>query len=616
MSDASERKPAPPVRLPPPRQAVPGAARVTSRALAVQPTPSPPISAPIQVQPGLGTLNPTSTGRLAVAADNRDDRSRVCPTCFARYPVDFIVCPKDATKLEAAGEDDDPLLGATLNGTYQIIRVIGEGGMGKVYEAKHLRLASRRFAVKVLHAEYARHGDVLTRFQREAEAAAAIAHSHVLEVFDVSRTDDGRPFIVGEYLEGEDFHDFLEKRHKLDVPTTVAIARQVCGALRAAHEAGVVHRDMKPENIFVITTRGVIGRPGAPFVKVLDFGISKVKGTGETNLTRTGMIMGTPNYMAPEQARGEKVDHRVDVYALGAIIYRMVTGKRAFDGTDPGAVITAVLSDEPLRPRALEPSIPESFEVVVQRAMAKDARDRYQSMEELDRALSVFDVVGAAISIAPPPKPGAVTISPSTGAIESKRDEHARTYAGGLTPPPAATAVVSPRVIERRKELEQLEAAGRDAKLARPTIVLLTPIVSLWILGLVVAAAAGVIRATGVPGREVTESEVTLMTLFSMAAGATPLILWIVHVGKHIWRNSVRAMEYAGDMRRFLFGSLASYGISVVAVRVVFTVLMRHSPTVANGWWDLINLFVALLGGAFAGGIGPLARLRRRVLNT
>jgi serine/threonine protein kinase len=612
MSDASERKPAPPVRLPPPRQAVSGAA-IGSQALKVQPTPSPQ-SAQVVVSQSVGTLSPTSTGRLAAAPDNRDDRSRVCPTCFARYPVDFIVCPKDASKLEVADADDDPLLGATLAGTYQIIRVIGEGGMGKVYEAKHLRLSSRRFAVKVLHAEYARHGDVLTRFQREAEAAAAIAHSHVLEVFDVARTDDGRPFIVGEYLEGEDFHDYLEKRHKLDVPTTVAIARQIAGALRAAHDAGIVHRDMKPENVFVITSRGVIGRPGAPFVKVLDFGISKVKGTGETNLTRTGMIMGTPNYMAPEQARGEKVDHRVDVYALGAMMYRMVTGKRAFDGSDPGAVITAVLSDEPLRPRALEPSIPESFEVVVQRSMAKDARDRYQSMEELDRALSVFDVVGAAISIAPPPS--AVTISPSTGAIESKRDEHARTFAGGLTPPPAVTAVVSPRVIERRKELEQLEAAGRDAKLARPTIVFLTPIVSVWILGLVVAAAAGVIRATGAPGREVTESEVTLMTLFSMAAGATPLILWIVHVGKHIWRNSVRAMEYAGDMRRFLFGSLASYGLAVVAVRVVFTVLMRHSLTVANGWWDLINLFVALLGGAFAGGIGPLARLRRRVLNT
>ena len=612
MSDASDSRKAggaapQVVRLPPPRQA---------------PTPAPqrialgaPITGPNPIVPPTPSLaGPTSTGRLAVAnPSGHEDRSRVCPKCFARYPTDFIVCPKDATKLEHVNPDeDDPLLGATLTNTYQIIRVIGEGGMGKVYEARHLRLGSRRFAIKVLHAEYARHGDVLSRFQREAEAAAAIAHSHVLEVFDVARTDDGRPFIVGEYLEGEDFHDYLERRGKLDLPNSVAIARQICGALRAAHEAGVVHRDMKPENIFVLGNRGIVGRPGSPFVKVLDFGISKVKGSGETNLTRTGMIMGTPNYMAPEQARGEKVDHRVDIYALGAILYRMVSGKRAFDGSDPGAVITSVLNDEPIRPRALEPSIPESFEVVVQRAMAKDARDRYQSMEEFDRALAAFDVVGATISIAPPP-PG-VTIAPVSQG-DRRADEHARTYAGGMTPPPAAAAVVSPRVIERRKDLDVLEAAGRDARLARPTIVVLTPIISAWIIALVVTAASGVIRATG-NGREVTESEVMLMTLFSCAAGLTPLILWIVHIAKQVWRNSVRSMEVAGDMRRFIVGSLAAYGFASVVVRFVFTVMMRHSPTVSAGWWDLIDFFIAFLGGAFAGGIGPLARLRRRLLNT
>ena len=548
-----------------------------------------------------------STGRIAAV----EDRSRVCPTCFSRYPQDFNVCPKDATKLVAAGDDDDPLLGATLNNTYQIIKGIGEGGMGKVYEARHLRLSSRRFAIKVLHAEYARHTDVLSRFQREAEAAAAIAHAHVVEVFDVAKTDDGRPFIASEFLEGQDFHDYLEQRGKLDLAHSVAIIRQIAGALRAAHEAGVVHRDMKPENIFVLKNRALVGR-AAPFVKLLDFGISKVR-DAETNLTRTGMIMGTPNYMAPEQARGEKVDHRVDIYALGAILYRMITGKRAFDGTDPGAVITAVLNNEPVRPRALEPSIPESFEVVVQRSMAKDARDRYQTMEEFDRALAAFDVSGASISMAPPQMP-AVTISPSGETGTDRKDAHARTFAGTELPP-AASAIVSPRVIERRKDLELLEKAGREASIARPTIVVLTPVISAWILLLVVAGAAGVIRATA-NGREVTESEVFLMTLFSAAAGLTPLILFIIHVGKNVWRNSVRAMELAGDMRRFIAGSLCGYGVAVVAVRVVFTVFVRHSPTVLVGWWDVLGFFVAMIGGAFAGGIGPLARLRRRLLNT
>ncbi len=609
MADAGERKGGQVLRIPPPRPGLQGAPTPSP--------PSPPVSTPMAVGSSL-TSSPAveSTGRIAssIASGRQEDRSRVCPTCFARYPSDFIVCPKDASKLEQADEDADPLIGATLNGTYQIIRTIGEGGMGKVYEAKHLRLSRRRFAVKVLHAEYARSGDVLSRFQREAEAAACIAHSHVLEVFDVSRTDDGRPFIVGEYLEGEDFHDYLDRVGRLDVPTTVAVARQICGALRAAHEAGVVHRDMKPENVFVLKNRALMGRSGAPFVKVLDFGISKVKGTGETNLTRTGMIMGTPNYMAPEQARGEKVDHRVDVYALGNIIYRMITGKRAFEGTDPGSIITAVLNDEPVRPRALESSIPESFEVVVQRAMAKDARDRYQSMEELDRALAVFDVVGASISISPPAMPG-ITIAPVNAGVVHKGDEHARTFAGGL-PSTASASVVSPRVIERRQELERLESTGRDARIARPTITVLTPLTAGWIYSLVVAAAAGVIRATSPVTRELTDSEIFLMTLFTAFAALTPFILWVIHVVRHVWRNSVRAMETAGDMRRFIVGSFAAYGFVAVAVRFVFTVVWRHSPTVANGWWDLILFFVAIIGGGIGGGIGPLARLRRRILNT
>ncbi|GAC1353220.1 MAG: hypothetical protein NVSMB1_24410 [Polyangiales bacterium] len=544
---------------------------------------------------------------------SRPDRTKVCPTCFGRYPDDFNVCPKDASKLEVPAGNSDPLVGTVLGATYQIVRTLGEGGMGRVYEARHLRLNSRRFAVKVLHAEYARHGDVLTRFQREAEAAAAIAHSHVLEVFDVHRTDDNRPYIVGEFLEGEDFHEYLEHHGRLSVSIGVAIARQVAGALKAAHDAGIVHRDLKPENLYVVRDRQLMGRPDAPFMKILDFGISKVIGAPETHaLTRTGMIMGTPNYMAPEQARGEKVDHRVDVYALGAILYRMVTGKRAFEGTDPSAVITAVLSEEPKRPRDWEPSIPEAFEVVIQRAMAKDVRDRYQSMTEFDRALAPFDG-GSSI---PPPSMG-ITISPVDGSYGNDRnDAHAHTFVGQASPAPAATAEVTARTNERRKDLAKLESQGRDAKLARPTIVVLTPMIALWLMVIVVTAASGIVRALRGTGKaEVTETEILLMTVFSAAAGVTPLILWVVHVVKHIWRNSVRAMDRAGDMRRFLAGSLAAYGLASVIVRFVYTIALQRSPGVVSGWWDLCYLFVALLGGAFAGGIGPLARLRRRLLN-
>lgn len=547
-----------------------------------------------------------ASGNFAISGSNPAiDRSKLCPKCLGRYPTEFNVCPKDATPLEQAPEEGDPLLGAILGGTYQVKRVLGEGGMGKVYEAGHLRLGSRRFAVKVLHAEYARHTDVLSRFQREAEAAASIDHTHVLEVFDVSRTEDGRPYIVGEFLEGEDFHEYLEKHGKVDVQAAVAITRQLCGALKAAHDAGIVHRDLKPENVYVLHGRTLVGRKGAPFVKILDFGISKIAGK-ETNLTRTGMIMGTPNYMAPEQARGEKVDHRADVYALGAILYRMLTGKRAFEGTDAGAVITAVLNEDPKRPRSIEPSIPEAIEIVIQRAMAKDKTERYQSMEEFDRDLAVFDV-GGGMSIPPPPGGGpAVTVMPSGMGTDAR----APTFAGDNSPAPAATAVVERRGTER----VQMEMKGREAKLARPTIVLLTPIATGWILAVVVAAAAGVIRAYK-KDAEISETELGLMVLFSAVAFVTPLIVWVVHIVKNVWRNSVRAVELASDMRRFMAGSLMGYGAASVFVRIGYTVMLRDTKGTISGWWDLLFLFVAVFGGAFGAGIGPLVRLRRRLLN-
>ncbi len=528
------------------------------------------------------------------AAPVKGALERVCPTCFGRYPADFNVCPKDATKLENASGDrnEDPLLGAVLGSTYKVERVLGEGGMGRVYEASHLRLSSRRFAVKVLHAEYARNNDVLSRFQREAEAAASIAHPHVLEVFDVARTDDGRPYIVGELLQGQDFHEYLDKVRRLDVPTAIAISRQIASALQAAHDKGIVHRDLKPENVFIV--RGL----GAPFAKILDFGISKVEGK-DTALTRTGMIMGTPNYMAPEQARGEKVDARIDVYALGAMMYRMLTGKRAFDGTDATQIMTAVMTEEPKRPRALAPDLPEAIEVLVQRAMAKDPADRYQSMRELDRELALFEAP------AEHGKGPVVTIAPTDAGAPA--DQHAHTFFGGATPAPPATAVVSPR------GGGEAETKGRDAKLARPTLVVLTPLTAVWALVVLVAGVIGLIRAAA--GREATDTEVLLVVIFAGVAAIMPLVAFVAHVVRKVWPSSVKALEMARDLRWLLAGSMAAYGAGALAVRFAYGVPSHHMKEVASGIWDLAFLVLAVLGGAVFGGLGPLGRLRRRLLN-
>src|SRR5262245_8247620 len=210
---------------------------------------------------------------------------KACPNCKHRYPADFKVCPRDASPLIDAPDEADPLLGHTLGDAYQIVRVVGEGGIGRVYEAPHTRLSNKRFAVRMLHAGYAQNRDIVARFQREAEAASGIGHPNVVDVYDVHHTDDGRPYLVGEFLDGQELGEFLQKAGKIPAPMAARIVRQVCRALGAAHARGVVHRDMKPENVFLV------GSPTNPTVKVIDFGISKVGDAGGTALTRTGMIM-------------------------------------------------------------------------------------------------------------------------------------------------------------------------------------------------------------------------------------------------------------------------------------------------------------------------------------
>lgn len=328
----------------------------------------------------LGNVPPASRGSVA-------ELPLVCPSCGVHYPAEFKVCPRDATELvdaRSSGPPDD-LVGQTLAGTYAVTRVLGEGGMGRVYEARHLRIGGKRFAIKALHPEYTRNVEVLSRFQREAEAAAAVKSAHVMQVFDVLRTDDGRPFMVAEFLSGRELADHIIDQGRMMVADAVRIARQICSGLEAAHAMGVVHRDMKPENVFLL------GDPSMPTAKILDFGISKHGDKPGTQLTKTGVIMGTPSFMAPEQARGEKVNHLVDIYSVGAILYTMLTGRRPFDKGDPTATLTALLLEDPPRPRSLEPSIPPALEAVIQRAMAKNASDRYQDMASLSRDLEPFE---------------------------------------------------------------------------------------------------------------------------------------------------------------------------------------------------------------------------------
>ncbi len=524
---------------------------------AVPPSPSP---APVEAR----TIEPAASTRASLTSAS-GVLPKLCPTCSLRYPAEFRVCPKDAAELIDAEADDDELIGRTIADTYSIIRAVGEGGMGRVYEARHTRIGGKRFAVKLLHPEYARLPEVLSRFQREAEAAASIESPHVGDVYDVGKTEDGRPFIVAEFLEGRELAEFLNERGRLDVQFAVRVVRQICKALSAAHAKGIVHRDMKPENVFLT------GDLTSPVAKVIDFGISKVReASGGPSLTKTGMIMGTPSYMAPEQAKGERVDHRVDIYAAGAILYQLVTGKRPFDRSDPTATIMAVLLEEPERPCVLNPSLPEALEMVIQRAMAKNADARYQSMDDLEAELAAFtERNSAGASIMPP------SATPQAPGLKNTM--------GGTT-----------RAIEARE---------RDVASSRPTILLMGGLAVFGVLAGLMTLAAAFIRLGRGPAENVTGSESLLLLLLLTLALATPIGFAIQYVRKNVWSNSAKTVELAGVMRRAVVSAFVAYGLVSLTVRFTEGVLLRAAAGVAWPVWDILSLVVALAAGLGAHGL-------------
>ncbi|APR88175.1 serine/threonine protein kinase [Minicystis rosea] len=499
------------------------------------------------------------------------DLVKVCPTCGVRYPAEFMVCPRDASELNEvdAPEDEDELVGQTIAQSYTIVRVLGEGGMGRVYEARHTRIKGKRFAIKMLHPEYARQPEVLTRFQREAEAAATIHSANVVDVYDVDRTADGRPFLVAEFLEGKEFATYLEEVGKMPVGAAVRIVRQICKALQAAHDKGVVHRDMKPENVFLT------GDPAQPLAKVIDFGISKVGDTPGTALTKTGMIMGTPSYMAPEQARGERVDHRADIYAVGAILYCALTGQRPFDRGDPTATLTAVLTQDPPRPRSLEASIPEPLEMIIQKAMSKRPEDRYPSMAELDADLAAYEP-GEATTL--------MSLTPTTGGIRSTGSEFVRSAS--------------------------LDKQVRTVALARPMILLLSVLGTFWAAGSLVLAITGIIRLARGGGAKANLEVVDaiLLSFGVLFTALTPVILAGRHLAKNVWGNSMKAVELAEKLRRPVVVGLSAYGFATLLVRLLESVLLRHAVGVAWPWWDVV-LFA--IGGIAAGGTYVLTMLEK-----
>jgi len=313
---------------------------------------------------------------------------------------------------EPAPEDDHEIVAdlfpTGLDGRYEIQRKVGEGGMGAVYEARHT-VIGKRVAIKVLLDKYAEKADVVARLLQEARLASSIGHENIIDITDFGETAEGRTFVVMEFLDGESLHDLLVREGCLPPSRAFPIIRQVASALGAAHEKGIVHRDVKPENVF-ITRRG-----DRDYVKVVDFGISKAvkpEPDAETSprLTTTGMILGTPLYLSPEQARGEEtLDHRIDVYALGVVLYETLTGEVPFHGANYLSIISQILEKEARPPSELRADLALStnIDAVVAHAMAKDRSLRYQTMAELDADLARLEsgLAPRARSVPPLPPP-------------------------------------------------------------------------------------------------------------------------------------------------------------------------------------------------------------------
>jgi len=316
---------------------------------------------------------------------NRPDRAQTEP---ALGDGDQVAGADDAAPRDSSvGAAADPLVGICLDDRYQIARRIGEGGMGIVYEAMHV-VIEKRVAVKVLKDDFSSRADVVARFRQEAKSASRIGHEHIVDISDFGQTPSGQSYFVMEFLEGEDLASVLGREGTLAPGRAIRIALQCCRALGAAHGKGIVHRDMKPENVF-LTKRA----DDPDFVKVVDFGIAKmseVDGTPGKKLTKTGMIFGTPEYMSPEQAAGKPLDHRVDIYAMGVILYEMLTGRVPFDGDTFMGILTQHLFEPPppLHQANATVRCPPALDEIVFRCLAKEADARFQTMEALADALA------------------------------------------------------------------------------------------------------------------------------------------------------------------------------------------------------------------------------------
>ena len=274
--------------------------------------------------------------------------------------------------------------GEMIEGKYRIVRRLGQGGMGSVYEGENARI-HRKVAIKVLHSAVASKADVVQRFEREAQAAGRIGSEHIVEVLDLGSLPSGERFMVMEYLDGESLEDRIQRKKRLSPHECAPIVHQLLEGLASAHEAGIVHRDLKPDNVYLVTAR----KNQRDFVKVLDFGVSKFNAIDtEMSMTKTGAVVGTPYYMSPEQARGAKIDHRTDLYSVGVVIYQAITGGVPFKAASFNELVFKIALEAPDPAELVVPNLDQNFAAIIAKAMIRDAPMRFQSAREFQATIA------------------------------------------------------------------------------------------------------------------------------------------------------------------------------------------------------------------------------------
>ncbi len=369
---------------------------------------------------------------------------KICPTCGTEYPANERFCPRDGTALRSQGNEND-LVGSMIAERYHVLKKLGEGGMGQVYLAEHVKMG-RKSAVKVMNPGMVHDADAISRFNREAANASRINHPNVAGIYDFGETADGLIYLAMEFIEGESLTSLVERTGALPAIRAAEITRQVAEGLNVAHDMGIVHRDLKPDNIMIAKSRD-----GSDCVKVVDFGIAKAAGAENQKVTKTGLVVGTPEYMSPEQLAGDKLDGRSDIYSLGLVTFNMLTGSLPFRGESAQESMIMRLTDEPATLATVKPDVawPAEVQMVMARALARKAADRYQDASRFGRELymavermpaSSAATAGTAVMSAPTAAMVAMAAVPATrvadrNLVESTpavmKRSRAPVYAGG-----------------------------------------------------------------------------------------------------------------------------------------------------------------------------------------